>query len=60
MQEKWNRLKKFTKECIRVLKVMKKPDKEELKTIIKVTGLGITILGIIGLIMQMINQTVIQ
>lgn len=60
MKENWKKLKDFTKQCIRVMKVIKKPGKEEYKTIVKVTGLGITIIGLMGLIMQMINQMLIQ
>ncbi len=47
--------KSFIKECIRVLKVTKKPDKEEFKTIVKVSGLGILIIGLVGFIIQMIK-----
>jgi len=54
--EKWEKLKKFTRECIRVFKVTRKPDKEEYKVIVKVTGLGIAAIGTIGLILQMMNQ----
>lgn len=50
------KLKKFSKECLRVLKVTKKPDKEEYLTIVKVSGLGILIIGLIGFITQMIKQ----
>ncbi len=56
IKEQYGRLKDFTKECIRVLKVIKKPDKEEYVTIVKVTSLGIAIIGLVGLIIQMINQ----
>lgn len=52
--------KRFVKECIRVLKVLKKPDREEFTTIVKVTGLGIVVIGLIGLVMSMINQMLIQ
>ncbi len=49
------KLKRFTKECIRVLKVTKKPTKEEFKTIVKVTGLGIIIIGLLGFLIQLIK-----
>lgn len=56
VKDQWGRLKDFTNECIRVMKVIKKPDKEEYTTIVKVTSLGIAIIGFVGLVIQMINQ----
>ena len=50
------KLKRFCKECVRVLKVTKKPNAEEFKTIVKVSGLGIIIIGFIGFIIQIIRQ----
>jgi protein transport protein SEC61 subunit gamma-like protein len=49
------RLKEFGKECIRVLKVTKKPTNEEFKVIVKVSGLGILLIGLIGFIIQIIR-----
>jgi protein transport protein SEC61 subunit gamma and related proteins len=48
------RLKEFIGECIRVLKVTKKPDKQEYMTIVKVSALGIAIIGFIGFVITMI------
>jgi len=50
------KLKRFGKECIRVLRVTKKPSKDEFKTIVKVSGLGIIIIGLLGFIIQIIKQ----
>ncbi len=50
------KLKRFGKECLRVLKVTKKPNKEEFKTIVKVSGLGILLIGLLGFIIQMARQ----
>ncbi|MFH0977782.1 MAG: protein translocase SEC61 complex subunit gamma [Candidatus Woesearchaeota archaeon] len=50
------RFKRFLMECLRVLKITKKPDKVEFKTIVKVSGLGILIIGLIGFIITMIRQ----
>ena len=50
------KVKRFGKECWRVLRVTKKPTKEEYKTIVKVSGLGILIIGLIGFLIQMIQQ----
>lgn len=47
------KFKSFLKECKRVLKITKKPSKEEFKTIVKVSGLGILIIGFIGFVIQM-------
>jgi len=51
-----NKLKKFYKETIRVLRITKKPNQEEYKSIVKVTGLGICIIGAIGFIIFLIKQ----
>ncbi len=48
------RLKSFIFECIRVFKITKKPGKEEFMTIVKVSGIGILLIGLIGFLVQMI------
>jgi len=50
------KLKKFIKECRRVLRVTRKPNKEEFKTIVKVSGLGMIIIGLIGFLISMGKQ----
>ncbi len=50
------KLKSFTKECWRVLRVTKKPDKYEFSTIVKVTSIGLTIIGLIGMIIYLITE----
>ena len=50
------KIKDFIRECKRVLIVTKKPGRDEFKTIVKVSGLGIMIIGIIGFLIQMIKQ----
>ncbi len=42
------RIISFVNQCIRVLKIMKKPSLEEIKLTIKITLLGMTIIGAIG------------
>ena len=49
------KFKRFTKECIRVLRITKKPNSTEFKTIVKASGLGILVLGLMGFIVQMIG-----
>jgi len=46
----------FIEKSRRVLKVSKKPDREEYFTVAKVTGLGIIIIGVIGLIITLTTQ----
>ena len=52
----WLKFKGFIKECVRVLRVTKKPDKIEFTTIVKASGLGILIIGLIGFIIQMVRM----
>ena len=49
------KVKAFLGECLRVLKITKRPDAIEFKTIVKVSGLGILIIGAIGFVVQMIK-----
>ena len=52
----WNyKIKSFIQEAIRVLRVTKKPDATEFKTTLKVSGLGILIIGLLGFLVQMIK-----
>lgn len=50
------KLKRFGRECVRVLKITKKPDSAEFKTTVKVTGIGILVIGLVGFIIHMIVQ----
>ena len=52
LSEYWVKLKSFLKECIRVLQITKKPSKEEYKAIVKVTGIGIVLIGALGFIIS--------
>ena len=51
-----HKIKRFFKETIRVLRITKKPNKEEFKSIVKVTGLGILIIGLIGFLIFLAKQ----
>lgn len=55
-EEKPNRLKRFIKETVRVLRVTKKPNKQEYWTTVKVTGIGIGIIGALGFIIFLIKE----
>ena len=54
----FTKLKSFALECRRVLTVTKKPTKEELISIVKVTGIGIALIGVIGFVLNMVNRTI--
>ncbi|MDO8657084.1 MAG: protein translocase SEC61 complex subunit gamma [Nanoarchaeota archaeon] len=49
-------MKRFIKETIRVLRVTKKPNKQEYWTTVKVTGIGIGIIGALGFIIFLIKE----
>lgn len=50
------KIKQFIVECRRVLSITKKPTKEELQTVVKVSGLGILIIGFIGFLIQLLRE----
>ena len=47
--------KSFFKECSRVLKITKKPTSQEFWTTVKVTGIGILLIGLIGFLISTIQ-----
>ena len=52
----WMRFRGFINECLRVLRVTRKPDKTEFTTIVKVSGLGMALIGLIGFVITMLKQ----
>lgn len=50
-----SRLKSFFLQNKRVLKITRKPSKEEFKVIVKVTGIGILVIGLIGFLIQIVG-----
>ena len=48
--------KNYVRECWRVLKVTKKPNNDEFKTIVKVSGLGMLIVGLIGFMITLVKE----
>lgn len=48
----------FWKQCKRVLKVAKKPDRKEFFDFSKITALGIVIIGIIGFVITLLGQLI--
>ena len=51
-----SQFKRFIKETVRVLRITKKPSKTEFKGLVKVTGLGIAIIGLIGFVIFLARQ----
>ena len=52
----WIRFRGFINESIRVLKVTRKPSKLEFQTIVKASGLGMVIIGLMGFVITMLKQ----
>jgi len=54
------KIKSFFIECKRVLSLTKKPSKEEYKTIVKASALGMAIIGILGFVIQIIGYSLLK
>ncbi|MCB9361945.1 protein translocase SEC61 complex subunit gamma [Candidatus Woesearchaeota archaeon] len=50
------KIQHFFKEYYRVLRLTKKPTKNEYKSIVKVSGIGILVIGMIGFIISITKQ----
>jgi protein transport protein SEC61 subunit gamma and related proteins len=50
-----SRAKSFLRQNKRVLKITKKPSKEEYKITLKVSGLGILVIGFIGFLIYLVG-----
>ena len=55
----WGKIKDFWVQCRRVLRITKKPTKEEFLTIAKVAGLGILVIGFIGFLLSIIKRIIL-
>ena len=55
VQERFDR---FVKDSKRVLKVSRKPDREEYFEFAKITALGILVIGIIGFVIVLVGQLI--
>ncbi len=53
-QSRLSKMKSFFLQCKRVLKITKKPSKEEFKIIVKVSGIGILVIGAIGFVIHFV------
>jgi len=56
----WTKIKDFWTESIRVMRITKRPNKEEFLTIVKVSGLGILMIGLIGFVFHILNQLLVK
>lgn len=52
----WIKLKSFIKECGRVLRVTKKPSMEEFKVVVKVSAIGLLIIGAVGFVISVTGR----
>ncbi|MDD4878106.1 MAG: protein translocase SEC61 complex subunit gamma [Candidatus Nanoarchaeia archaeon] len=54
IQEAIIKLKSFFVECVRVVRVTKKPDKQTFLTTVKVSAMGMAIIGAVGFLLSLI------
>ena len=52
-------IKSFWKQTIRALRITKRPNREEYIAAMKITGLGIALIGAVGFILFMIKQLIL-
>lgn len=57
---KFQLFKDFLVECQRVLRITKKPNKEELKTIVKISGLGMLVIGLMGFFIHLAKELLVK
>lgn len=50
---------RFIQQCIRVLKITKKPDRYEFRTLVKISGLGIAVIGSIGFVLHLLKTVLL-
>ena len=54
------RIREFIGESKRVLKVTKKPTRDEFRTIVKVSGIGILLIGLLGFLVQIAKTILVK
>lgn len=57
-RKKGNKLKRFISNCKRVLKLTRKPNKDEFLGTLKITGIGVLIMGLIGFAVMTVKYLV--
>ncbi len=55
-QSLWSRLRSFALQSRRVLRVTKKPTMEEFKIILKISAIGVSVIGAIGFIVFLVAE----
>ncbi len=50
----------FLAECKRVLLITRKPTKQEYKELVKITGIGLLVIGFIGFIISLVYQLIFR
>lgn len=55
-ETKRQKIKRFLKETRRVLRITRKPNKEEFKSTAKATALGMAIIGTIGFLIMIVRE----
>lgn len=48
------KLRNYLKACVRVLSIARRPDLKEYKQIAKLTGIGMLVIGLLGLMVTMV------
>ncbi len=48
-------MRKFLSNCKRVLRIARKPDKNEYLQVAKITGIGIMLIGFIGFLIMLVG-----
>ncbi|MBA7631822.1 MAG: protein translocase SEC61 complex subunit gamma [Hadesarchaea archaeon] len=48
-------MRRFLSNCKRVLRIARKPGKDEYLQVAKITGLGITLIGLIGFLILLVG-----
>lgn len=48
-------MRRFLSNCKRVLRIARKPDKDEYLQVAKITGLGIALIGFIGFLILLVG-----
>ena len=54
------RIRRFFREAVRVIHVTRKPTLSEYKNLLKVTGIGVLILGAMGFVIFLIKELLIN
>lgn len=56
---KLERIRRFITECKRVLRVTRKPDKQEFLIIVKISSIGMAVIGLIGFAVFFLKEIIV-